>query len=265
MILATVTDYSKSLGIIDLKGNVDGWSKWIFGIYFAFMILGLILLILAAFTNNKPINGLAAWRIVVFGMGASTLWLIGSEMNNSYRGLNGRWLSWFYDRMHPEYWGLSIQIKIFNPVKNENGIEYPGYFHYFNRFIFEFCITLIARILAFVGTPMFTMLGHGIVTWFSGKLLLGFIWWWKQNYYIGLNNDQLNTGFSRKPFGYIMGWIFAVLAALIVLENVAMMFVSAKAAIMPDLGGDRKKAYQETGKDENGKQKSKELFFSSKT
>lgn len=263
LIFATLIDSSKSLGLVLVEWNVDSWSKWIFGIFFAFIIIAFILMVVAAVTNNKPINGLAAWRLIVFGMGASSVWLIGSQLNNSYRGLNGRWLRIFWNRMHIGIFGNTGSggggIKIFNEVKNDAGLAFPFYWHYLNRYLVELLLALIGKGLFFVGTPMMKMLSAAIVTSLSGRLSLGFVQWWKQNYYIGIQNGNGGT-FDRATAGHAFGWVFAAIGLLLSLENIAMMFITAKASIMPDLG-DRKKNYKETSKNEKGGQISNSNIF----
>lgn len=259
-IISSLIKSSNCLGLVTVEWNVDGWSKWFFGIYFCFMLLALILIILGAVTENKILTFTAGWRLIIFGFGASATWLIASEMNNAYRGLNGRWLTFFYDRMYTGFWGHEQYLKIFNPVKSNNGEgnEYPGFEHYFNKYLFELIIALVCRGIAAVPKAMFTILGRGIFTAISFRLWIGFFWWWKQSYYIGLWNERYGKQYKRSTFGHILGWIFAWIGMLLVLENLAYLFMSAAQAGKKE---DRSKNYQQTSKKEDGEKPKPSNFF----
>lgn len=242
-----VVKESLSLSLTILDFDIDTFSKWIFGIFFTIILIAWLFTLAGALTLNKNLNYLGTWRIVIFGLSASIPWLIGFEFNNSYRGSLGRWFKFYYEMTVNGYWGLSSEIPIFQPVKDQKngGQEFSMYQNYVNLLLLQIIFACICRTLAFFGTEKIQLLSRCVMTGFSVQFLHRFIWFCKQHYLIGKENES-GKGYNRATVGHVFGWIFGLLGFTLVLENTVVMFQKAFEAKNWKKG--RKSAYSQASR-----------------
>lgn len=269
IIFAMLTQNANCLAVV--KWDMITLSKIIFGFFSILMILAFLLLFVGIFTNNKPFDFYASWRILVFGFAASATLLVGSDLNNGHRGLNTHFYLVWYNRMHDSLFGAKTEVEIFKSVKNvDTGSMFVGYVNFFNKVFFEVLMIVICRILGFGPKAMKNLsqvvtLGLGIKVWVAG------FWWFKQEANISEANSN-GEKWERPTFDNLMGWVFSILAMLIVLEQAVRLFFGSVNPEEDDLKEQeaeraRRRDYRPANRKESGdisiggSQHSKKLIF----
>lgn len=240
LLLLTQDCYTLGLATADFSG----FAKVIFGIVFALMLIAMVLVAVGAMLKNKPMNFLSAWRFVVFCLGASTAWVVGSNLNNGYRRIGTGFLGIWYNRMYDSWWGYSNYLSMFKPIMNDGGDEYPGHKNFFNAVFFEILILLAGRGMMVVNRQL-RNLGQGLILCVSLRLWVAAFWWFKQESVIASRQEAGET-WNRKKFSQWMAWFFSIVCLLLVLEQAATLFMEALKLKNLEGGENRKAAYQQT-------------------
>jgi len=175
-------------------------------------------------SGKAALGWMPVYRYCMFIFGASCPWVVGSPYTDAYRGFNDHILMRYFDAMYHSYFGRGY-LKIFNFVKDDNGVEFPDYFHYCNVIFVELCLFFILWLSTKAlsgaiakGSKFGNLVGslEWVNAFFFGFPYVGWaIFWFKQDSYISLANNGGAT-YNRKTFGYILGWIIAVFMVAVI-------------------------------------------------
>lgn len=256
VILTMFPQEVKTVGVA--QTDISSFSRVFFGVIFALILAGLIMLIVGSFINNKPINFFSSWRIIVYALAAGSITQVGSSWNNSYRGFGTSFYEIWYNRMFDGFWGASTYIKLFKPIKNIFDEEDTNNVNFINRVLIEILIVIVCRILAFTNKKVLKNLAESVILGLSIRIWVAGFWWFKQESVLKKEN-AMGAGWKRGVAGNWLGWIFCIISMLIVLEQAVMMFL--RVFMNKEKKEDRRATYQEAEKTDRDTERVAETKF----
>lgn len=188
------------------------------------------------------------WRFIIFCFGASTPWLVGRKMNNSYRGLLGPifkiWHHWFYKG----YLGFG-RIEIWSDtIVDGLNTPYRPYFNILSFLIFEIVVWVGVRLSPICFGMKATSIKNVMILNLSLTFLVRSIYWINQYLDIAEKQGQ-GYDYNIMTIDFIVG---SVVAVYLLLEVVIGLFVFYKNAfvVFRELKEAKKEEEQESDKPE---------------
>lgn len=230
LIAPTITTAAQSdrslLEVVTVDYDTDNFAKWLNWIWKGFQLLCFILVITDCISRflGTSLGWMPVFRYCLFVLGASTPWNAGSPYKDAYRGYNDSILMRYFDAIYHSYFGAGY-FSIFAAVKDDNGVEFPTYFHYCNVIFVElilfFVLWIATKALSGAiakGNRFANLIGslEWVNAFFFSFHYVGWaVFWFKQHFSIGEANDEGAT-YDRATVGYIVGWVVSVIAVLLI-------------------------------------------------